>query len=66
MELGRKIAQALEAATFDRVAGVGLGNAERNRPRIARSVLELAEIIWRSLSVVERVRPSGECRSFSS
>src|SRR4030095_16753314 len=30
-------------ATFGRVAGVGLANAERNRPRIARSVLELAE-----------------------
>jgi len=43
VELGRKIARALEAATFERVAGVGLDNAERNRPRIARSVLELAE-----------------------
>lgn len=43
MELGRKIAQALEAATFERVAGIGLANAERNRSRIARSVLELAE-----------------------
>jgi len=43
VELGRKIAQALEAATFERVAGVGLANAEVNRPRIARSVLELAE-----------------------
>jgi hypothetical protein len=43
MELGRRIAEALEAATFERVAAVGLANAERNRPRIARSVLELAE-----------------------
>jgi Protein of unknown function DUF115 len=43
MELGRKIAEALEAATFERVAGVGLANAEANHPRIARSVLELAE-----------------------
>lgn len=43
MELGRKIASALEAATFERVAGVGFANAERNRARIARSVLELAE-----------------------
>ena len=43
MELGRKIAQALEAATFERVAGVGLANAERNHPRIVHSVLELAE-----------------------
>ena len=44
MELGRKIASALEAATFERVAAVGLANAERNRPRIIRSVLELAEM----------------------
>lgn len=43
MELGRRIAKALEAATFERVAQVGLANAEQNRPRIARSVLELAE-----------------------
>jgi hypothetical protein len=43
VELGRKIAQALEAATFERVASVGLANAEVNRPRITRSVLELAE-----------------------
>jgi len=43
MELGKKIASALEAATFDRVAAVGLANAERNRPRIARSVLDLRE-----------------------
>src|SRR4030095_13046507 len=44
MELGRKIASALEAATFERVAAVGLANAERNRPRIIHSVLELAEM----------------------
>ena len=43
MELGRKIAEALESATFERVAGVGLANAEANHSRIARSVLELAE-----------------------
>jgi len=43
MELGKKIARALEAATFERVAGIGLANAERNRPRIARSVLDLRE-----------------------
>src|SRR5262250_2876572 len=43
MELGRKIAEALEAATFERVAGVGLANAETNHSRIARSILELAE-----------------------
>src|SRR3989449_7240427 len=43
MDLGKKIARALEAATFDRVGVVGLANAERNRPRIARSVLDLRE-----------------------
>lgn len=43
MELGRKIASALEAATFERVAGVGLANAERNHSRIVRSVLDLVE-----------------------
>jgi Protein of unknown function DUF115 len=43
MDLGRRIASALEAATFERVAGIGLENAERNRPRIARSALELAD-----------------------
>jgi hypothetical protein len=43
MELGRKIAGALEAATFERVAGVGLANAERNHSRIVRSVLDLVE-----------------------
>ena len=43
MELGRRIAEALESATFERVAAVGLANAERNRPRITRSILELAE-----------------------
>ena len=42
MELGRRIARTLEAATFDRIAAVGLANAELNRPRIRRSVLELA------------------------
>jgi hypothetical protein len=42
MELGRRIARALEAATFDRVSSVGLANAERNRSRISRSVLDLA------------------------
>jgi hypothetical protein len=43
MELGPKIASALEAATFERVAGIGLANAERNHSRIVRSVLDLAE-----------------------
>jgi hypothetical protein len=43
MELGRRIAEALESATFDRVAAVGLANAERNRPHITRSVVALGE-----------------------
>jgi hypothetical protein len=43
MELGRRIANALEAATFERVVAAGLANAERNRSRVERSVLELAE-----------------------
>src|SRR5512134_33162 len=43
MELGRKIARALEAATCERVAAVGLENAERNQPHVTRSVLALAE-----------------------
>lgn len=43
MELGRRIASQLNEATFERVAGVGLANAELNRPRIRRSILELAE-----------------------
>ena len=41
MELGRQIARALSGATFDRVAAVGLANAEVNQPRIRRSILEL-------------------------
>jgi hypothetical protein len=41
-DLGRRIARGLEGATFDRIATVGLANAERNQPRIARSVLDLA------------------------
>lgn len=43
MELGRKIAEALEAATSEHVRLDGFANAEENQPRIARSVLELAE-----------------------
>lgn len=44
MELGRRIASQLEAATFERVAAVGLANAEINHPRIRRSILELAQV----------------------
>jgi hypothetical protein len=40
-DLGRKIAQALEGATFERIAAAGLANAELNQPSIQRSVLEL-------------------------
>ena len=41
MELGKRIASRLGAATFERIAAVGLANAEANRPHIMRSVLEL-------------------------
>ncbi len=41
-ELGRRIAARLEAATFQRVATIGLENARLNGPRIGRSILELA------------------------
>jgi len=43
MELGRRIAQALEGATFDRVAGISLANAQANRPRIGQSILALGD-----------------------
>ncbi|MGH7356564.1 MAG: 6-hydroxymethylpterin diphosphokinase MptE-like protein [Candidatus Rokuibacteriota bacterium] len=43
MDLGRRIASRLAEATYERIATVGLGNAELNRPRIRRSVLALAE-----------------------
>ncbi|HET8576529.1 MAG TPA: 6-hydroxymethylpterin diphosphokinase MptE-like protein [Methylomirabilota bacterium] len=43
MSLGKQIASALKDATFERVAAVGLANAELNRPRIGRSVLELGQ-----------------------
>ena len=46
MDLGRRIASRLEAATFERIAGVGLENAALNRPRIERllrSATQLSE-----------------------
>jgi hypothetical protein len=43
MDLGKRIASRLEAATFERIAGIGLENAAVNRPRIERSILELAD-----------------------
>ena len=42
MELGKKIAQALEGATFERIAAAGLANAELNQPRIRHSIMALA------------------------
>ena len=44
MDLGRKIASRLEAATFERIAGVGVENAALNRPRIEHSILELGDL----------------------
>jgi Protein of unknown function DUF115 len=42
MDLGRKIASRLAAATAERITGAGVENEARNRPHIERSVLELA------------------------
>jgi len=42
-DLGRRLAARLGQATFERIAAVGLANAEANRLRIARSVLDLAD-----------------------
>jgi hypothetical protein len=42
VDLGRQIAGQLEAATFERIAPLALANAELNRPRIRRSILDLA------------------------
>ena len=44
MDLGRRIASKLEAATFERIAAVGLENAAVNRPRIKHSILELGDL----------------------
>jgi hypothetical protein len=43
MELGRRIAGRLSAATLERIGAAGLANARENRPRIRRSVLELGQ-----------------------
>jgi hypothetical protein len=45
MELGKRIAARLEAATFERVAGAGLDNARRNQRWVDRSILELREAV---------------------
>ena len=42
MYLGRRIASRLDEATFERIAPLALANTELNRPRIRRSILELA------------------------
>ena len=39
--VGRRIASQLDQATFERIAPLALANAEQNRPRIRRSILEL-------------------------
>src|SRR5438093_6974037 len=44
MDLGKRIASQLEAATFERIATVGLENAAVNRPKIERSILELGDV----------------------
>lgn len=44
MDLGKRIASRLEAATFERIAGVGLENAAVNTPKIVRSILALADV----------------------
>jgi Protein of unknown function DUF115 len=43
VDLGRRIASQLNEATFERIAPLALANAERNRRRIGRSILELAD-----------------------
>jgi hypothetical protein len=46
MDLGRRIASRLAAATAERITGVGIENAEKNRPHIdiAHCVLELGKL----------------------
>lgn len=43
MELGRRIASRLASATFERVAELGLANAELNGVRVRHSLLDLAD-----------------------
>ena len=42
-DFGRQLASRLGHATFERIAELGLANADANRPFIAHSVLELAD-----------------------
>ena len=58
MELGKRLAHALERATFERVAAVGVANAELNRPRIGRSILELADTASGGAALVIGAGPS--------
>jgi hypothetical protein len=44
MDLGRRIASRLAAATAERITGAGVEAEARNRPHIERSVLELAGV----------------------
>jgi Protein of unknown function DUF115 len=44
MDLGRRIASRLAAATAERITGAGVENEARHRPHIERSVLELAGV----------------------
>jgi hypothetical protein len=43
MDLGRRIAAQLADATYERIATLGLANAQANAPRIGRSILELTD-----------------------
>ena len=44
MDLGRRIASRLAAATAERITGAGLDNEKQNRPHIERSVLDLGSL----------------------
>src|SRR2546428_10630822 len=44
MDLGRRIAERLAAATAERITRTGLDNEKENRPSIKHSVLDLAPL----------------------
>ena len=46
MDLGRRIASRLAAATAERITGAGLDNEKQNRPHIEHSVLDLASLAF--------------------
>src|SRR5438034_606648 len=54
MDLGKRIASQLEAATFERIAGVGLENAAVNRPKMRAAVATSA-----APAVVARCEAAG-------